>query len=190
MNQIKTTLFFSTFLFASFSFAQKQNNGIDTTNMDSFSKELIRKAQNWRQEDEPWTKLVINLSGLKIQIIYLQQSSHPFLAEYNRRIIFKTEKEQSDTINMFENTGGRTLFNLYFQESRNKKIIILEDNFGFYYYDITSKNYYEDIAANKMQILPQSHTVYLGRIDGESYPLKFIDKGEKSETKIEHGWTK
>jgi hypothetical protein len=77
---------------------------------------------------------------------------------------------------MFPNTGGRTLFNLYFQESADKKIIVLEDNFGFYYYDIGSNKYSEEIAANKMQIVPDSHTVYLGRIDGESYPLKFVDQ--------------
>jgi hypothetical protein len=176
MNHMKTVLFLATFFVVSFSFAQKQNGAIDTTGMDSFSKELIRKAQNWKQEDEPWTKLLMKLSNPKIQIIYFQQPSHPFLAEYNRKIIFKTEQEKSDTIEMFENTGGRTLFNLYVQESGDKKIIILEDNFGFYYYDIGSKSYFEKIATDKMQILPNSHTVYLGGIDGKSYPLRFIDK--------------
>ena len=185
---MKITLFLATFFVVSFSFAQKQNGAIDTTNMDSFSKELIRKAQNWKQEDEPWTKLLVKLSDPKIQIIYFQQPSHPFLAEYNRKIVFKTEKEKSDTIDMFENTGGRTLFNLYFQESGNKKIIILEDNFGFYYYDISSKNYFEEISTDKMQIVPNSHTVYLGRIDGESYPLRFIDKNTEPEKQIEHSW--
>ncbi|MGN6530918.1 MAG: hypothetical protein ACTHK0_04105, partial [Ginsengibacter sp.] len=110
----------------------------------------------------------------------------PFLAEYNRKIIFKTGEDQSDTIDMFENTGGRTLFNLYFQEGGNKKRIILEDNFGFYYYDITNKNYFEDLGTNKMQKVPNSHTIYLGRIDGESYPLKFVDRKDKSEREIEH----
>jgi hypothetical protein len=173
---IKIALFLSTFFAASYSFAQKQSHDVDTTNLDSFSKELIREAQNWKQEDQPWAKLVVRLSDPHIQIIYLQQSSHPFLAEYNRKIIFITEREQSDTIDMFPNTGGRTLFNLYFQESADKKIIVLEDNFGFYYYDIGSNKYSEEIAANKMQIVPDSHTVYLGRIDGESYPLKFVDQ--------------
>lgn len=173
---MKTVLFLATFFVVSFSFAQKQNGAIDTTGMDSFSKELIRKAQNWKQEDEPWTKLLMKLSNPKIQIIYFQQPSHPFLAEYNRKIIFKTEQEKSDTIEMFENTGGRTLFNLYVQESGDKKIIILEDNFGFYYYDIGSKNYFEKISTDKMQILPDSHTVYLGGIDGKSYPWRFIHK--------------
>ena len=188
MNHKKIILFITTFLVVSFSFAQKQDNSIDTSNMDSFSKELIRKAQNWKQEDEPWTKVVIKLSDPKIEIIYLQQPSHPFLAEYNRKIYFQTEKGKSDTINMFENTGGRTLFNLYFQEGGNKKILVLEDNFGFYYYDIGSRNYFEKIATSKMQVVPNSHTEYLGRIDGESYPLKFTHKKAKPEKKIEHTW--
>jgi hypothetical protein len=173
---MKITLFLAAFFVVNFSLAQKQNRAIGTTGMDNFSKELIRKAQNWKQEDEPWKKLSVKLSDPKIEIIYFQQLSHPFLAEYNRKIIFKTEHEKSDTIEMYENTGGRTLFNLYFQESGNKKIIILEDNFGFYYYDIGSKNYFEKISTDKMQILPDSHTVYLGGIDGKSYPLRFIHK--------------
>ena len=89
---------------------------------------------------------------------------------------------------MSVNTGGRTLFNLYFQESGNKKLIVLEDNFGFYYYDIGSKNYSEETAKNKLQLGPNSQTVYLGKIDGESYPLRFIDSKIKSEKKIVHTW--
>lgn len=184
MNYRKISFFLSTFLVISFSFAQKQDNSSDTSNMDSFFKELVKKAQNWKQENEPWIKLVITLPEPKIEIIYYQQTAHPFLAEYNRKIIFKSEKEQSDTIDMFENTGGRTMFNLYFQKSRNKRIIVMEDNFGFYYYDIDSKVYSEDISKNKMRIMMNSTTRYLGRIDGEFYPLKFIDINTKPKKEI------
>ncbi len=39
-----------------------------------------------------------------------------------------------------------------------------------------------------MEIVPNSQTEYLGRIDGESYPLRFIDKKTKPEKEIEHTW--
>jgi hypothetical protein len=143
---------------------------------------LIIGNKKWNH----WTELKIVFPDPKIEIVYFQQTSHPFLAEYNRKIIFKTDKGQTDTIKMSDNTGGRTLFNLYFQTNENKRMIILEDHFGFYYFDLITKKYAESTSIDKMNGDNNSKMLYLGRIDSESFPLKFVDGKDEAERKITH----
>jgi hypothetical protein len=186
---MKILLFLITFhLLTIACFAQIEREKNDTAKLDDSTKELIDLFQNWKQENEPWTELKITLSDPEIEIFYFQQPAHPFLAEYNRKIIFKTPIGQTDTINMFMNTGGRTLFNLYCMTEKDKKVIILEDYFGFYLYDLKKNEYSEAIFSEKMQAVDDHNTVFLGKIDGESYPLRFIDKNNETKKKIQHDW--
>lgn len=142
----------------------------DSTQIDSLMIMLEKLAREWNPEDEPWTFISIELKDLNLKILYGQQSIHPFLAEYNRKIQFLTETHISDTLDMAINSGGRTMIEIYYD--KEKKLLIMEDNFGKYFYDLTTQSYYEELDNFE----PYYNKEYIGRINGKEYPLKFEQK--------------
>ena len=142
----------------------------DSVQIDSMMIMLEKLAREWNPQDELWTFISIELKDLNLIIKYGQQSIHPFLAEYNRKIQFLTETHSSDTLDMAINSGGRTLIEIYYD--KGKKLLIMEDTFGKYFYDLTTQSYYEKLYNFE----PYENKEYIGRINGKEYPLKFEQK--------------
>ena len=134
--------------------------------VDSLYANLEQHAKSWDPSAEPWTFITFKIKEPKVKITYGQQSIHPFLAEYSRRIHFSTPYFDTDTLSMIVNTGGRTLIDVYTNKSDS---LILRDNFGKYIFDYTTKDYSE-IEDEPLDLTDFEH---IGVIDGQTYPLRF-----------------
>ena len=139
----------------------------DSIQLDSLTMMLERMVREWNPEDEPWTFIEFEIKEIDIKIKYGQQSIHPFLAEYNRRIQFSINNESTDTLDMFINSGGRTLIELFYDKKERQ--LIMEDSFGKYFFDLKTMTYYE----KPYNFEPYENKEYIGRINGKDFPLKF-----------------
>jgi uncharacterized protein len=144
-----------------------------TLQVDSMMILMEKLIKEWDPEKEPWTFISIDIVELNLTINYGQQTIHPYLAEYNRKIQFITKNSKTDTLNMAINSGGRTLIEVYYNKDKN--IIIMEDNFGGYYFDLATLEYSEKLW-DKFE--KYDNKEYLGTINGKEHPLEFIRKKE------------
>lgn len=155
-------------LFVLNGFGQKIITTEDSIEVANMVKILEKKAREWKQEHEAWKYLSFNLPNVGLIINYGQQAAHPFLAEYNRTIQFTSKKSRTFTLEMTMNTGGRTFIDVYYDPTN--KLVILEDIFGSYFYNLKS-NIYSEKPYEKFE--KTENIKYLGAINGKDYPLKF-----------------
>lgn len=115
-------------------------------------KDFAEYVDNWKQNDEAWQELEVKFDTSNIVIWYQQQSAHPFLVEYNRRIKFQHNNKQSELHKMSLNPGGRTEIKIYGEPNS----IILEDIWGLYILDLknmTLKEPDESMDTSKLTYL-------------------------------------
>lgn len=155
---------------SSVGYSQTVPTKADSSQVDSMMEKLIKE---WNPENEPWTFCKIELNEIGLTIHYGQQPIHPFLAEYNRTIQFVTKNAKTDTLDMAINSGGRTFIKVYYDKDNN--IIIMEDSFGGYYFDLSEFEYSEKLWQ---KFEKYDDIDYLGTINGKEYPLEFIRKKE------------
>jgi hypothetical protein len=148
-------------------YSQNDTTKTDSVQMDSLYQMLDKLMNEWNPENEPWNFVEFELTALKLKINYGQQSIHPFLAEYNRKIQFLTENQSTDTLDMSLNWGGRTLIKIYLDSV--KSLLIMEDSFGRYFFDLNTFEYSEKLE----EFTPYENKEYLGQINGKDYPLVF-----------------
>jgi len=108
--------------------------------------------------------------GNNYSIELLTRTAHPFLAEYDQRLIIYggTERvgKKLATIDLHTNTGGRTSVEVY---ADGRETIYLKDRFGTHAIDLDTLTvtmlFKADLSAESS---------FIGVFSGESYPLKFI----------------
>ncbi|WP_430817417.1 hypothetical protein [Carboxylicivirga sp. RSCT41] len=147
-------------------FSQAQSK-VDSALLDNMMIAFGDKIKNWNPEDEPWTFISFELDEIGLKISYGQQVIHPFLAEYNRKILFETQSAKTDTMTMTLNWGGRTHIEIYHDSDKNQ--LIMEDTFGQYFFDIRSMEY----AERSEDFVELEDKRYLGCINGKDDPLRF-----------------
>jgi len=170
MTQRLTIIFL---LLSSIGYSQTVPTKADSSRVDSMMIMMEKLIKEWNPENEPWTFCKIELKEIGLTIHYSQQSIHPFLAEYNRKIQFVTKSSKTDTLDMAINSGGRTLIKVYYNKKNN--LIIMEDSFGGYYFDLSTLEYSEKLWG---KFEKYDDKEYLGTINGKEYPLEFIRKKE------------
>jgi hypothetical protein len=144
----------------------------DSAMVDSLKILFDQVVREWDPEAEPWTFIEFRVDKLNMMIKYGQKSIHPFLAEYERRIQFENDGHKTDTLDMAINSGGRTSIKLF--HDPNEHLLIMEDRFGRYFFDLKSNNYNEKL----FEFEPYENREYIGLIDGTEYPLKYEPKDE------------
>lgn len=151
-------------------FAQNKDsltNNDNKTDTSSFFIDFTNSVIESTLRKKSWEVLDVNLEKQGIIIHYMQKSSHGMLAEYQRKIMFKIGDSQTDTIEMIYNYGGRTLINIYLLSNKNdeKKILMLKDWFGYYYFYLDNLSFYQYYyeAKNISDSFP--YIKYLGRIE-------------------------
>lgn len=147
--------------------AQTNITEADSSKVDSLTIMLEKLAREWNPDDEVWTFISFELEKLELKVKYGQQAIHPFMAEYNRKIQFETKTSKTDTIDMHLNWGGRTYIEIFYDKA--KDLILMEDQFGRYFLDLTTFEYSEKLE----DFSKYDNKLYLGRINGKEYPLKF-----------------
>ena len=110
-------------------------------------------------------------SGTKIEV--LRKPSHPYLAEYERKIrVILPDGSRNEKI-IFPDTGGTVQINVY---QKNSRIILLRDR--IHYYSIDSSKI-EQIGVAEKRI----EAKYLGCFDkGDGGKLNFFLSSQRAET--------
>jgi hypothetical protein len=148
------------------------NKGTSTKNpekqVDSITNILEEIVKNWDPEKEPWRYTEFEIQQANLTVKYGQQAIHPFLAEYVRTIQFSSKEHTSEVFDMTINTGGRTLIKVYFDSTHN--IIVMEDSFGGYYFDLNTKEYSEKTWGDFKPY--KNEKMLIGHINGKQ-ELKF-----------------
>lgn len=158
------------FLFlTSIVYSQSVPTELDSSKIENIKLKVEKLIKDWDPENESWKFCTVELKEPELTILYGQQSIHPLLAEYNRKIQFITQNSKTDIIDMALNTGGRTLIKVYYDKVNN--LIIMEDRFGGYYFNLSSFEYSEKLWDRFEETVNKE---YLGTINGKKYPLQFI----------------
>ena len=129
---------------------------------------------------QPWTECPIDFPDKTGRIVFMRRRSHPFLAEYKRKIRYETSVLA--TVRLLPlNTGGKTRINVYYYEAKNGQgpYVKFQDQYGNYRFDLG-----HDVKETLS--IPDALTrEYIGRLDGVREPLRFISVEESTEERIE-----
>ncbi len=154
-------------------------------------------------EDAPWTETVIPLPEACGQLVFLRQSAHPFLAEYNRKLRLEREGTELHIIEMPMNVGGSTFINLYWIAfgPKGHATLQLVDHWGMYVMDVehpgtsvthlfrTQEGEWRINGGTREETQALLDTlqdpIYMGRLDGSQGPLRFIQRDEAPEVPID-----
>ncbi|GEM_PF-2214547 len=168
-----------TFIHISLIYNTQAQTKTDSALVDSIMIMLDERIKNWNPDDEPWTFISFEIEKIDLKISYGQQLIHPFLAEYNRKILFETQSSKTDTIDMTLNWGGRTYIELYYDSGN--KLIVMEDSFGRYFFDLNTMKYTEKLE----DFGDYKNKYYIGCINGTDYPLKFESLDSEKPTSVD-----
>ncbi|MGC9394095.1 MAG: hypothetical protein ACP5J4_04505 [Anaerolineae bacterium] len=157
--------------------------------------------QNWEQADETWTEVAIPLPDDGGQVVFLRQSAHPVMAEYNRKLRLELTGQTPQVVEMPMNVGGRTFINVYWvaEGVDGQATLQLIDHWGMYVVDLVAP---PDTAlwvtrfdgkwrlngnAEGTDALLEALTdhEYLGCLDGQEWPLRFVPASEAPESEID-----
>lgn len=157
--------------------------------------------QNWEQADEPWTEVAIPMPDDWGQVVFLRQSAHPVMAEYNRKLRLEPTGQTPQVVEMTMNVGGRTFINVYWvaEGVDGHATLQLIDHWGMYVVDLESPpatapwvTHWEgewrlNGAAEETDALLEALAdhEYLGCLDGKEWPLRFVPVSEAPETEID-----
>ncbi len=105
----------------------------DTEAEEEDQKELreienfLMTFEDWKQEDEPWQKVKIDFPEEGCSLLFLRQHAHPFMAEYDRKVVLQEGDRQSEEFELPPNTGGQTEIDVYTLKTNNSSEIWLRD---------------------------------------------------------------
>jgi len=145
---------------------------------------LMFSGGDWNVEQEPWVEVGFVLPDEKGRVIFMIQTAHPTLAEYNRKIRIENNGKEPVTLSLPMNTGGSNMINVYqyissSSDEENVKLLRLEDSQGEYIIDLVHGKLLED--ENNF---PEDW-VYLGRFDDRLAELKFYSAAETPEEEMD-----
>jgi hypothetical protein len=145
---------------------------------------LMFSGGDWNVEQEPWVEVGFVLPNENGRVIFMIQTAHPVLAEYNRKIRIETIGKEPVTLSLPMNTGGDNIVNVYHfmgSSSSGEKMILLrlEDSLGEHIIDLEHGTFLED--ENTFF----EGWVYVGRFDDRSTELRFYSPGEAPEEKMD-----
>jgi hypothetical protein len=159
------------------------------------------QSQNWNPTDEPWEEIAIPLPDDWGQVIFLRQSAHPVMAEYNQKLRLELTGQPSQIVEMPMNVGGRTFTNVYWvaEGVDGHATLQLIDHWGMYVVDLEAPpatalwvTHFDGVwrlsgAAEETDALLEALAdhEYLGCLDGKEWPLRFVPASEASETEID-----
>jgi len=85
-----------------------------------------------------FTGIEIDCPDRSGHIVFLRKCTHPFLAEYDRKIRFETNTIKGVTKPLPINCGGRTKINVYWYKAQdgNETYLRLQDHWGEYMIDL------------------------------------------------------
>ena len=157
--------------------------------------------QNWEQADEPWEEIAIPMPDSWGQVIFLRQSAHPVMAEYNRKLRLELPEQSPQVVEMPMNVGGRTLINVYWvaEGIDDHATLQLIDHWGMYVVDLEAPpttalwvthfdgEWRLNGNAEETDALLEALAdhKYLGCLDGQEWPLHFVPVSEALETEID-----
>lgn len=160
-----------------------------------------KQFESWKPADEPWEEVAIPLPDDWGQVVFLRQSAHPMLAEYNQRLRLELTAHSPVTVEMPMNVGGRTFTNIYWvaEGIDGHATLQLIDHWGMYVVDLEDPpdtalwvTRFEGVwrlngAAEETPALLESlvEHEYLGCLDGNEWPLRFVPVAEAPETEID-----
>ncbi|MBN2377332.1 MAG: hypothetical protein JXD22_13090 [Sedimentisphaerales bacterium] len=98
-----------------------------------------------------FTGINIDLPDGSGHIVFLRKSIHPFLAEYDRNIKFKTNNIADITKPLPVNVGGKTKINVYWyaKEDGHGPFLRLQDHWGEYLIDLERGQIFEMLRTDK-----------------------------------------
>ncbi|MEJ5309968.1 MAG: hypothetical protein WHX52_09360 [Anaerolineae bacterium] len=159
------------------------------------------QGQNWNPDDEPWIEVAIPLPDGWGQVIFLRQSAHPFLAEYNQKLRLELTGQPPVVVEMPMNVGGSTFTNVYWvaEGVDGHATLQLIDHWGMYVVDLEDPpatalwlTRFEGVwrlngAAEKTDALLEAldDPEYLGCLNGKQWPLRFVPASEAPEAEID-----
>jgi hypothetical protein len=121
--------------------------------------------------------------GNNYSIELLTRTAHIFLAEYDQGLVVyggtPRDGEKKGTIDLHENTGGRTHILLYSNPTQNGDFVILKDRFGTHRVNLGTLRIEEQLDQEN----PGRNT-FIGTMSGETYPLKFVPPSVWSEVEV------
>jgi len=129
---------------------------------------LMRRADDWDRELEPWQEVPIPLPSGVPTVTFLRRHAHPFLAEYDRKLRIGVEA----MVDLPTNVGGRTLTNIFLIREGDGRgpILHLCDHWGHCFVDL--------VEARTVEARADPPGEYVGRLDGSDYPLRFVPASE------------
>jgi hypothetical protein len=144
------------------------------------SAHFFSSFEDFDRTKQPWQEYAIELPDGSGRIIFMRRHTHPFLAEYDRKIRFETKTLQGVIKPLRRNTGGKTKINVYYYERKNGEgpYLKLQDQYGHYRFDLGR-------GGKEILYFPSSlPKKYIGRFDGTQHPLRFISPDESKEQRI------
>ncbi len=144
-------------------------------------REVIKVDLGEFDEDaQPWVECPIEIPDETGRVVFLRRHSHPFLAEYDRKIRYEMG-DRAVTKDLPPNTGGKTRINVYYYPAGDGQgpFVRFRDRAGNYYFDLGND-------ANEVSSAPEPLIKkYIGRLDGTQGPLQFVSAEESPEESIE-----
>lgn len=123
-----------------------------------------------RKADKEYAGSILLHNGFSIT--FITQHSHPFLAEYDQWLNVGSVNEDgtyvSKTVQIHDNTGGRTCVLLYMVLPPRQNCVLIRDRFGDFIVDL--KTLHEDRVTAPID----DKMIFLGSFSEWNYPLKFI----------------
>jgi hypothetical protein len=137
----------------------------------------VWESYNWEPSDD-WRRAGPVAVSPRWSIALEEQSSHPFLAEYNYRLrVFANDErrgEQRGTVDLHPNTGGRTHLCLF----------SLTSSTGMFFLEIRDRNQSSLIDLESLSLVSvppvASERHLLGEFVEDSPPLRFLPAGAES----------
>ncbi len=158
------------------------------------------ELEEWDPTTAPWEEIAIPLPDEAGQVVFLRQSAHPMLAEYNQQLRLELIAQAPITVAMPMNVGGTTFTNVYWvaEGVDGHATLQLIDHWGMYVVDLESPpatalwvtrlegEWRLNGAPEETPALLESLAdhQYLGCLDGRKWPLRFVPAAEAPETEI------
>lgn len=182
------------------------------------NRDLLSDGRAFTPEDEPWLDVAVSLPASAQPALpgatlrFEQRRGHPFLAEYDRRLIVTSSAAGELVFDLPYNAGGRTLVNLHWHEAAAGRgpWLTLREYWGLYALELgeTPRLWYvcerdqrRFLAAERChwsrtndepwqlggphEPLPFAGPgSYLGRIDGRTSNLVFVPAEQAPEEQL------
>lgn len=129
----------------------------------------------WRQDWEPWRKCSFVLPGQAGKVILQIQKAHPFLAEYNEKLIIEHSSHPPVTFLLNTDSGGEDFLNFYLYKT-SKNYLRLKGKWNEMFIELSS------LKQQAFEMKPHNQKwIYLGRCDKREHFLRFLSPSQAKE---------